>query len=104
VPLGGYIIPSFAASLVPEPIGRSGILPPPTRWHDSRSICCLVDAERHLGHVVRAGKYWLSFDATHLNESGTGFCLLGSSTNITAAKCAVELAIVRADDHVSRVQ
>ena len=59
-------------------------------WRDSGSICSLADAERHLGHIIRAGEYWLAFDATHVNDTGTGFRLLGSSTSITAAKHAVE--------------
>jgi hypothetical protein len=74
------------------------------RWRDSRSICCIVDAERHLGHVVRAGNCWLAFDATHLNETGTGFHLLGSRMSVAAAKCAVELAIARECDRISVLQ
>jgi hypothetical protein len=58
-------------------------------WRDSPSICSLADAERHLGHVVRASKYWVAFDATHLNETGTGFRILGSCVDIMAAKRAV---------------
>jgi len=60
-------------------------------WIDSRSICCLADAERHLGHIVRAGSYWLAFDATHANESGTWFRFLGVCADISAAKRVVEL-------------
>jgi DNA-binding CsgD family transcriptional regulator len=98
-------IPSVAASLAFESIDGSGTVQPQTvRWRDSRSICCLVDAERHLGHIVRAGNYWLAFDATHLNERRTGFCPLGFSMNIAAAKRAVELAIAREWDHISRLQ
>jgi len=59
-------------------------------WRDSPSICSLADFERHLGHVVRADKLWLAFDATRVNETGTGFRLLGSCTSITAAKHAIE--------------
>jgi hypothetical protein len=74
------------------------------KWRDSRSVCAFADDRRHLGHVVRAGKYWLAFDATHLNAGGTGFCLLGSSMNIAVAKCAVELAIAGEYDHIPRLQ
>ena len=59
-------------------------------WRDSGSICSLADVERHLGHIVKADKLWLAFDATHVNETGTGFRLLGSCTSIAAAKHAVE--------------
>jgi hypothetical protein len=59
-------------------------------WRDSGSVCSLADSERHLGHIVRADKLWLAFDATHVNDTGTGFRLLGSCTSITAAKHAVE--------------
>ena len=98
------IIPSLAASLVFEPINRLGTVQPQTAlWRDSPSICCLVDAERHLGHVVRAGNLWLAFDATHLNESRTGFRLLGSVMDVAVAKCAVELAIAGECDRTSRV-
>lgn len=59
-------------------------------WRDSGSICSLADVERHWGHIVRADKLWLAFDATHVNETGTGFRFLGSCTSIAAAKHAVE--------------
>jgi hypothetical protein len=59
------------------------------RWHDSSSICVLADAERHLGHIVNAGDYWVAFDATHLNEAHTGFAVLGTFTEMTRAKRAV---------------
>jgi hypothetical protein len=60
-------------------------------WLDSGSICCLADAERHLGHIVKAGSYWLAFDATRSNESGTWFRFLGVCVGISAAKRVVEL-------------
>ncbi len=59
-------------------------------WRDSSSVCSLADSERHLGHLVRAGSHWLAFDATHVNDNGTGFRVLGGYTSITAAKRAVE--------------
>jgi hypothetical protein len=64
-----------------------------TTWRDSNSICALADAERHLGHIVRAGSFWLAFDATHVDESGTGFQLLGCCVSVDAAKCLVEHVI-----------
>jgi hypothetical protein len=63
---------------------------PVATWCDSSSVCSLADGERHLGHVVRAGNQWLAFDATHINNSGTGFRFLGCCATITAAKRAVE--------------
>jgi hypothetical protein len=59
-------------------------------WRDSSSVCSLADGERHLGHVLKAGNHWLAFDATHCNESGTGFLFLGCYASITAAKRAVD--------------
>jgi hypothetical protein len=59
-------------------------------WTDSETVCCLANGERHLGHIVKVDGGWLAFDATHLNERGTGFRLLGCCTTITLAKYAVE--------------
>ena len=73
-------------------------------WRDSPSVCALADNHRHLGHIVKAGDYWLAFDATHSGGTNCGFCLLGSWTNIALAKCAVELAIADEGDRVSRLQ
>jgi hypothetical protein len=73
-------------------------------WRDSPSVCALADDHRHLGHIVKAGDCWLAFDATHSGGTNSGFCLLGSWTNIALAKCAVELAIADEGDRVSRLQ
>jgi len=62
-------------------------------WRDSPSVCALADEQRHLGHIVRAGKFWLAFDGTHCDVAGGGFRLLGSWTNTALAKRAVEMAI-----------
>lgn len=59
-------------------------------WSDSPSGCSLVDAERHLGHIINAGEYWIAFDATHLNGTRTGFAVLGTFPEIGSAKRAVE--------------
>lgn len=64
-------------------------------WRDSSTICSLADAERHLGHIIRAGSYWLAFDATHFNDTGTGFRLLGCCPDIAAAKQAVEQLVLK---------
>jgi len=71
-------------------------------WRDSPSVCALADDQRHLGHIVRAGNIWLAFDATHFSGTSSGFCLLGSWTNIALAKCAVELAIANECDRISK--
>ena len=73
-------------------------------WRDSPAVCALADDHRHLGHIVKAGDYWLAFDATHSGGTNSGFRLLGSWTNIAFAKCAVELAIADEGDRVSRLQ
>jgi hypothetical protein len=73
-------------------------------WRDSPSVCALADDHRHLGHIVKAGDYWLAFDATHINGTGSGFRLIGSWTNIAIAKSAVELAIAKDFDCISRLQ
>jgi hypothetical protein len=82
------------APVVAEATGRRGTVHRREgKWRDSRSICCLADAERHLGHIVRAGSCWLAFDATHGNESGTWFRFLGVCVDIRTAKRAVELGL-----------
>ena len=89
-----------------ERMGGAGTAQLPVAiWRDSPSVCALADDQRHLGHIVKAGNCWLAFDATHFNETGTGFCLLGSWTNIAVAKRAVEGAFARDwDSHISRLQ
>jgi hypothetical protein len=80
----------FMASAV-QPIDPVRITPLPTAiWRGSGSVWSLADDERHLGHIVRAGDSWLAFDATHVNESGTGFRLLGCCRDIAQARSAVE--------------
>jgi len=63
---------------------------PVAQWRDSSSICSLADADRHLGHIVKAGNHWLAFDAVHPNVDGTGFRVLGCWDSIQDAKDAVE--------------
>jgi hypothetical protein len=65
-------------------------------WRNSGSICALADGERHLGHVLKVGRQWYAFDATHFNEESNGFRTLGSFASLSAAKDAVgESAISR---------
>ncbi len=59
-------------------------------WCNSSSVCSLADGERHLGHVVKASNQWFAFDATHINDSGTGFRFLGCYASVDAARRAVE--------------
>lgn len=63
-------------------------------WCDSPSLCALADSERHLGYILKAGDYWLAFDATHFNEMGTDFRLLGTCRNMMSAKRAVEREVI----------
>ncbi len=65
-------------------------LPAAPRWSDSPSICSLTDTERHLGHIVNAGRYWIAFDATRFNGAHSGFAPLGTFPEIASAKRAVE--------------
>jgi hypothetical protein len=58
-------------------------------WRNSGSICALADGERHLGHVLKVGRQWYAFDATHFNEESNGFRTLGSFASLNAAKDAV---------------
>lgn len=64
-------------------------------WSDSDAVCCFVNGERYLGHIVRAADNWLAFDATHLDESGSGFCLLGCCATMAFAKYLVEQSFRR---------
>ncbi len=73
-------------------------------WRDSGSLCCLADDERHLGHIVKAGSYWLAFDATRSNESGTWFRFLGVCEGISAAKRVVELGRPMGREYASTLQ
>jgi hypothetical protein len=61
-------------------------------WRNSRFICALADADRHLGHLIKTEK-WHAYDATHLNEASTGFKYLGAFVSVAAAKRAVESAV-----------
>jgi hypothetical protein len=58
-------------------------------WRNSNLICALDDGERHLGHVLKVGRHWYAFDATHFNEESNGFRTLGSFASLSAAKDAV---------------
>ena len=93
------------APVVREPTGGRGTINRREgTWRDSRSFCCLADAERHLGHIVRAGSYWLAFDATRSNESGTWFRFLGVCEGISAAKRVVELGRPMGREYASTLQ
>jgi len=63
-----------------------------TGWRDSFNICALSEEERHLGHIVRKGRFWNAFDSTHLNDARDGFRHLGSFLSVLGAKHAVEQA------------
>jgi len=62
-------------------------------WRESPDICALADAERHLGHAVRVGNYWIGYDAVHMNATNNGFRVIGTFASIAAAKAAVESSV-----------
>jgi hypothetical protein len=64
-------------------------------WRDSRFVCALSSADRHLGHIVLKSGQWNSFDATHLNDAGDGFRHLGAFPSIAVAKAAVECSCAK---------
>jgi hypothetical protein len=59
-------------------------------WRESVDVCALADAERHLGHAIRAGKLWVAYDGMHLNPSCDGFRIIGTFATVAAAKQAIE--------------
>ena len=61
-------------------------------WCNSSQVCAYSDADRHLGHIVRAGEGWIAFDATHAATHGNGFLPLGYFRSVTTAMEAVQLA------------
>jgi hypothetical protein len=67
----------------------SGIPQNNLAWRNSNAVCALADGERHLGHVLKVGRHWYAFDATHFNEELNGFRTLGSFVSLSAAKDAV---------------
>jgi hypothetical protein len=62
-------------------------------WRDSYSICALADSERHLGHAVRVGEYWIAYDAIHFNPANDGFRIIGTFGSIEDAKEAIESSV-----------
>jgi hypothetical protein len=63
---------------------------PPATWRESANVCALADAERHLGHAIRAGNFWIAYDAMHLHPTGNGFRVIGTFATIGAAKQAIQ--------------
>jgi hypothetical protein len=59
-------------------------------WRESAHVCALADAERHLGHAIRAGNLWIAYDAMHPHPTRDGFRVLGAFPTITDAKQAIE--------------
>ena len=62
------------------------------QWFVSERVCALSDPERHLAHLVKVGLQWFVFDATHLNQEGTGCVMLGSFVRKRTAMDAAESA------------
>lgn len=61
-------------------------------WQDSDLVCALATAERHLGHLIKRGR-WYAYDATRRDEASRGFRCLGSFSDLVSAKQIVELAV-----------
>jgi hypothetical protein len=59
-------------------------------WRNSNHRCALSDSERHIGHIVRIGRRWHAFDATHSNAAGDGFRSAGTFVAAESARNAVE--------------
>ena len=62
-------------------------------WRESVDTCAFADDERHLGHVIRAGKIWIAYDAVHANPTSNGFRVIGTFASVRAAKEAVERSV-----------
>ena len=62
-------------------------------WFDSARVCALADAERHLGHAVRAHNEWIAYDAIHPNDRHDGFLLVGVFESLTMAKFTIEASV-----------
>jgi hypothetical protein len=77
-----------------QPLSRidSPAVSPPT-WYEAMGVCALADSERHLGHAVRKGRYWLAYDAVHPDASNTGFKRLGRFKNVSEARQAIESSV-----------
>jgi hypothetical protein len=87
-------IPQRAARLLDracEPFRRAD--DSPGEWRDSDAVCALSDSDRHLGHTVRVGNYWIGYDAIHLNPTHDGFRVIGTFASVAAAKEAVENSV-----------
>ena len=61
-------------------------------WSDAADVCTLSDDERHLGHIVLAGR-WQAFDATKLNDTGDSYRYIGAFRGKREAKAAVESSV-----------
>ena len=62
-------------------------------WYEASNVCALADAERHLGHAVRASQGWVAYDGTHSDAATEGFKELGTFGNIAEAKIAIEYSL-----------
>lgn len=54
----------------------------------------LLDDDRHLGHVFKAGRRWEAWDATRPDPALSGFLFLGRFPSADAAKQAVEKSVL----------
>jgi hypothetical protein len=65
----------------------------PPIWRVGIGIRALADSERHLGHAVRKGHFWLAWDAVHSNASNSGFKQLGRFKTVGDAQRAIESSV-----------
>lgn len=61
-------------------------------WTNSERIHTFSDDDRHLGHILRAGK-WHVFNATRPNTAGDGYLYLGAFDRRADAMEALEKSI-----------
>jgi|SRR6185312_8967142 len=76
--------------MITRAVARARETVPAPAWRESAHVCALADAERHLGHAIRAGKFWIAYDAMHLHPTGDGFRVIGTFATAAAAKQAIE--------------
>jgi hypothetical protein len=62
-------------------------------WYVGDGVCALADSERHLGHAVKEGDFWIAYDAVHPNLMHKGFLVLGRFKSILGAIQAIESSL-----------
>lgn len=72
-------------------------------WEDSELVCALATEERHLGHLIKRGR-WYAYDATRADDSSQGFRCLGAFNDLVSAKQIVELAVWPSPAHEGNIR